>query len=351
MNHSRRISSDLADPHFQKKISLKPFTTFGVEAIAEQFVEVATVGQLRWVLRLAGSLPVHILGGGSNILITHPEVHGLIVRIGIKGIVLEKKFSHHVWVSAGAGENWHDLVTWALHNNLGGIENLSLIPGTCGAAPIQNIGAYGIELQDVFLKLEAIHLRTGARRIFYRRDCAFGYRDSLFKKELKNQYCITRIWLKLQLPPHRIHLKYGDIKRELAKENILNPGIHDVSKAVIAIRSSKLPDPAKVGNAGSFFKNPVIKTSQWTQLKKDFPDMPAYQVDDSHVKVPAGWLIERLGWKGKIFGQTGSYSTQALVLVNYGNASGSEILHLAKEIMRSVKNTFEIDLQPEVNFW
>jgi UDP-N-acetylmuramate dehydrogenase len=334
-----------------KNVSLRPYNTFGIEATAGNFATFENIEQLKELLRQNKSQPLHILGGGSNILLTQPQIEGLVIRNLIKGIEIDSIFEKHVWVAIGAGELWHDLVQWCLEHQLGGIENLSLIPGTVGAAPMQNIGAYGVELKDVFIKLEAIHLTTGKRRIFYHRDCQFGYRESIFKTKLKNQYCITKVWLKLQKPPHQVKVQYGDIQKMLQEKGITKPGIRDISQTVIAIRQSKLPDPAILGNAGSFFKNPVIPLSHFTELKLTFPEMPSYPVDENSVKIPAGWLIEKTGWKGKVVGNTGSHARQALVLVNYGQATGTEIHALALRIIADVNATFGIILQPEVNLW
>lgn len=337
--------------HITTNVSLRPYNTFGIEAKAGYFADFENILQLKSLLRQYKSVPLHIFGGGSNILLTKPEIEGLVIRNRITGIEIEKHFKHHVRIVAGAGELWHDLVLWSLEHQLGGIENLSLIPGTVGAAPMQNIGAYGVELKDVFIKLEAIHLITGKRKIFFHRDCQFGYRESIFKTKLKNQYCITRFWLKLQKPPHQVKVGYGDIQKMLLEKGISQPTIRDISATVIAIRQSKLPDPAILGNAGSFFKNPVIPLSQFTELKSAFPEIPSYPVDDNSVKVPAGWLIEKTGWKGKVVGNTGSHARQALVLVNYGQATGTEIHALALRIIADVNSTFGISLQPEVNLW
>lgn len=347
-NSDNKITAEVA---VQKNQTLKPYNTFGLEAFADHFASFESIAQLKYLLKNNRYEPIHILGGGSNILLTRNNIEGLVIRNCIKGIQIEKSFQYHVRVAIGAGEKWHSVVTWALDNNLGGIENLSLIPGTVGAAPMQNIGAYGVELKDVFLKLEAVHLSTGKTRIFNNLACQFGYRESIFKKELKNQYCITKVWLKLQKPPHQVKMHYGDIQEVLKKEGVIHPGIKDISKAVISIRQSKLPDPAELGNAGSFFKNPVILISKYEKIKAKYPDLPSYPVDETQVKVPAGWLIESTGWKGKVVGYTGSHARQALVLVNYGNAQGNEIFDLALRIIASVKSTFDIDLQPEVNLW
>jgi UDP-N-acetylmuramate dehydrogenase len=264
------------------------------------------------------------------------------------GQELSRRFSKSVYVRAGGGENWHDFVLWTIQNGWGGLENLSLIPGTVGAAPIQNIGAYGVELRDVFHQLKALDLQTGKLKTFRHKDCQFGYRDSIFKRELRGRYFITEVTFKLSLFP-KLNISYGAIRQELAAKNITNPGIRDVSNAVIAIRSSKLPDPAKIGNSGSFFKNPEFSNRVFTKIQKLYPDMPFYPVSEERTKIPAGWLIEQCGWKGKRVGETGCHKDQALVLVNYGKASGLEVWQHAVRVMESVKERFGISLEPEVN--
>ena len=255
-----------------------------------------------------------------------------------------------VHAKAGAGENWHEFVLWTLAQGLSGVENLSLIPGTVGAAPIQNIGAYGVELSEVFLKLEAINLNNGVLHTFRAKDCKFGYRDSIFKKALKGKFCITQVYFRLSTHA-QLRLEYGAIQRTLAEQQITQPTPRDLSKAVVAIRSAKLPDPATLGNAGSFFKNPTIDTAHFARLQNQYPNMPNYPQGDQRIKVPAGWLIEQCGWKGKRVGETGSYEKQALVLVNYGAATGAEILALSEAIQQSVAEKFEIQLEREVNLW
>lgn len=331
----------------EKNHSLQLLNTFGIEAKSEYFVAVKTLADLQEALAL-NIRPVFILGGGSNILLTK-DVAGLVIKNEIDGHEVEFFDGGSVVVSCGGGENWHQFVLWTLAQNFGGLENLSLIPGTVGAAPIQNIGAYGVELKDVFEKLEAIQLDTGETTMFSRDECAFGYRDSIFKKERKGKYLISRVWFRLTAKNHTLKLDYGDIRRTLLEMNIETPTIQDVSRAVIAIRRSKLPDPAELGNAGSFFKNPEIEQSQFDNLSKKYPAMPHFPLPNQMVKIPAGWLIEQCGWKGKIVGNTGSHARQALVLVNYGNATGAEIWRLANEIRQSVFEKFGVTIIPEVN--
>ncbi len=332
----------------KRNFSLKNLNTFGIGARAGQFVAVSTVDELRQALSQNIS-PVHILGGGSNILLTG-DLPGLVIKNETGGIEIVSEDAEGSIVAAGGGVNWHQLVLWAIDRNLGGIENLSLIPGCAGAAPIQNIGAYGVELKDVFHHLEAVELATGEPHIFNHGECRFGYRDSVFKNEFKGKFCITKIFLRLSKKPV-LNTSYGDIARTLAESGIEKPTIRDVSNAVIHIRQSKLPDPAEIGNAGSFFKNPEIEAAQFQRLQAEFPNIVHYDLPDGRVKIPAGWLIEQDGWKGKRFGDAGCHARQALVLVNYGGASGAEILDLAKKIQASVEEKFGICLTPEVNVW
>lgn len=332
--------------NYEKDKSLQSFNTFGIDVKAESFVEVQSVEELQNVL-LENKKPVFILGGGSNLLLTK-KVKGLVIHNSIFGKKVERDFPKSVYVSAGGGENWHEFVLWAIKKGLGGIENLSLIPGRVGASPIQNIGAYGVELKDVFHKLEAVELATGKIHVFRKKDCHFGYRESIFKKKLKGQFCITKVYFKLSKNP-KLHLNYGAIKQQLEAKKITIPTIKDISKAVIKIRSSKLPDPAELGNSGSFFKNPEISKRQFKQLQKLFPQIVFYPLENGKIKVPAGWLIEQCGWKGKRVGNTGSHAKQALVLVNYGNATGKEVYQLAMKIIDSVEQKFGIKLSAEVN--
>ena len=288
-----------------------------------------------------------VLGGGSNVLFTRNWL-GLVAHMCIHGVEVVSESEDLVQVSVGAGENWHQLVQWAVENGYGGIENLSLIPGTVGAAPMQNIGAYGVELKDVFHSLEAMDLKTGKVVRFFKEDCSFGYRYSIFKGEQKGKFVITRVNLTLSKQPE-VNTTYGAILQTLQEMNVSQPSIRDVSEAVIQIRQSKLPDPLEIGNAGSFFKNPVIEKAHYEALEALHPQIPHYTVSDDEEKIPAGWLIEKCGWKGYREGEIGVHDKQALVLVNHGMARGMDIRKLAMAIMRSVKKEFQIDLEPEVN--
>lgn len=332
----------------QHQFSLREYNTFGIEANARHFVEARTVEELREVLRLQGYPDKIVLGGGSNMLITG-DLDALVVYINLKGKEVVFEDEDHVVIKAMAGENWHNLVLWTLENGFGGLENLSLIPGNTGTAPIQNIGAYGVELKDVFESCEAIELSSLRLVSFSREDCRFGYRDSFFKNEGKGKYILTSVSMKLTKRRHVLHTTYGDIGAELQRKDIQNPTIRDVSAAVVAIRQSKLPDPKELGNSGSFFKNPVLNGSDFEDFHQKHPDAPFYKVSDHSYKVPAGWLIERSGFKGKRFGDAGVHARQALVLVNYGNATGREILELARKIQDEVHRRFHIEITPEVN--
>ncbi|MFK8103887.1 MAG: UDP-N-acetylmuramate dehydrogenase [Saprospiraceae bacterium] len=328
--------------------SLKKYNSFGIEAKAKSFVNIEKEASLQTVIATT-SEPIFILGGGSNILLCQ-DVDGLVLKNNIKGKKLLRSFKHQVHVAVGGGENWHEFVRWCIDQNYGGVENLSLIPGTVGAAPIQNIGAYGVELKDIFVRLEAIELKTGERHIFRLADCAFGYRDSVFKRQYKGKYCITKVVFRLSKTA-KVNVSYGAIQATLTNMGVTQPDIRAISDAVIHIRQSKLPDPAVLGNAGSFFKNPVLSKNQFERLQTAFPSVVYYDLPDGTVKVPAGWLIEQSGWKGKRVGNTGSHKNQALVLVNYGNATGKEIYTLAMDIIASVKQKFGVQLTPEVNIW
>ena len=290
--------------------------------------------------------PYLVLGGGSNLLFTK-DYKGLVLHNKIQGIDCVKEDEKSVLLRIWGGVVWHELVLWALEKGYGGIENLSLIPGSVGAAPVQNIGAYGVEIKDVFDRLEAVHLQTGKIETFSKKACDFGYRDSVFKRELKGQYCICRVWLRLSKKA-RINTSYGVINDVLAQTDLPHT-IQSVSKAVIQIRQRKLPDPAILGNSGSFFKNPIIPLSKFSTLKLQFPDMPFYPMGDKSVKLAAGWIIDKLGWKGYRKGDAGVHRHQALVLVNYGNAKGMEIWNLAKAIQASVFDVFGVVLETEVN--
>lgn len=332
----------------QQHVSLKKFNTFGIDREAKIYVKVNNLIELKSALQSFQKDSIFILGGGSNMLlrntITEPVIH-----INLKGVQVIKEESDWAIVEAQAGENWHEFVLWCLDRNFGGIENLSLIPGNVGAAPIQNIGAYGVELKDSFISCTAIHTKTQKEKVFSKTDCNFGYRESVFKNELKGQYIITSIQLKLSKQNHNLQIGYGAIKSQLLKDKISNPTIKDVSNAVIAIRKQKLPDPKEIGNSGSFFKNPVISKSNFDELKSQFPDVPSYTISKNEIKIPAGWLIETAGFKGKRFGNYGVHKNQALVLVNYGGATGGEIYELALLIQKTVMRLFNIPIEMEVN--
>lgn len=319
-----------------------------MDVVAAAFCEVKSLAELKQCLLENPHDQYMFLGGGSNVLFCK-NYDGLIIRNHIKGIHIEKEDEQFVYLKAYSGEVWHDLVMYCVDRNWGGIENLSLIPGTVGAAPMQNIGAYGVELEKCFVELEALNLETLELQIFDKQQCQFGYRESVFKRHLKGQYFIYSVTLKLDKHPVS-NIEYGDIKQILLEKGTApeTASIKEVSDAIIAIRSSKLPDPKLLGNSGSFFKNPVISVDQFEKLKSDFPEIK-YFPQDNGIKVPAAWLIEQCGWKGKRVGETGSHAKQALVLVNYGRAKGEEIYNLALEIIQSVKEKFGIELEPEVN--
>ena len=325
---------------------LKDLNTFGVRVSSNYFTTVRSSDQLKEVLNsdIARNHPLLIMGGGSNILFTG-AFPGLIILNQFLGLEIIDEGDDTALVSAGGGEIWQDLVNFALQNNLGGLENLSLIPGSVGAAPIQNIGAYGVELKEVMESLTAIELATGEERIFTNAECNFGYRNSIFKNELKDKYFITGVCLRLSKNP-KLNTSYGAINAFLERNSVENPTINDVSKAVIEIRQSKLPDPAEIGNAGSFFKNPVVDKIDYEGLKLVFSEIPGY-VNGELVKIPAAWLIEQCGWKGKKFGDIGVHDKQPLVLVNYGEGSGMEIKNLAEKIRLSVTEKFGVDLEVE----
>ncbi|MBO6879023.1 UDP-N-acetylmuramate dehydrogenase [Winogradskyella sp.] len=332
----------------EKNVSLKPFNTFGIDAKATSYCNISTVEELKSILEQQYQNPFFILGGGSNMLLTK-DIEALVLHINLKGITVESETDDKVIVKAMAGENWHDFVLWCLDHNYGGIENLSLIPGNVGTAPIQNIGAYGVELKDVFVSCEAMHVESQTLKTFTKEDCKFDYRESIFKQELKGKYIITSVNFELSKTSHKLHMDYGAIKDQLKLSGVTNPTISDVSEAVIAIRQSKLPDPKEIGNSGSFFKNPIISKAQFQKLKKNFPEVPSYKVSDESIKVPAGWLIEKAGFKGKRFNNYGVHNKQALVLVNYGNAKGSDIYDMALLIKKTIKRIFDITIETEVN--
>ncbi len=332
----------------QENIALKNFNTFGVEANARYFVEInkkEDLAELFMDPQWKASKTL-VLGGGSNLLLLN-DFDGLVIRINIRGI--EHRISHDdVFIEAGAGEVWNDLVNFCVARGYAGMENLSLIPGSVGASPIQNIGAYGVELKDVFHTCDAFELATGNFRTFTKADCNFGYRESIFKTGSQGRYIIVSVKFHLSLTPN-FNLSYGAIGQELARRGIKSPTIKDVSMVVANIRVSKLPDPSTIGNAGSFFKNPVINSEAFSALRLKFPDIVNYPAENGEVKLAAGWLIEQCGWKGKVVGHTGTWKNQALVLVNNGGSTGKEVYTLSSQIIDSVYTKFGVTLQREVN--
>lgn len=330
-------------------VDLAPYNTLGISARARYFASVGTEKQLKEILRhpKTDGLKIMVLGGGSNVLFTD-NFDGLVLHVEIEGREVINETDEHIWLKVGAGENWHKTVRYCVEKGWGGIENLSLIPGTVGAAPIQNIGAYGVEIQDVFEWLEAVDIEGREVRRYEKKHCEFGYRDSIFKGGLKGVVIVTTVVLKLSKNPE-LNMSYGAIQAEIESREISTPTIRDISDIVIDIRNSKLPNPKTLGNAGSFFKNPIVSDEIYQIIKEEYPQAPGYDMGNQKTKVPAGWLIEETGWKGKVVGNTGTYKQQALVIVNHGGASGSEILSLAKQIKESVKEKFGIPLVPEVN--
>ena len=332
--------------------SLRKLNTFQIDVQAACFCEVTSIDELKEALdyQKKQDLPLLILGSGSNILFTK-DFNGLVVKINLKGTKKVKNDATHIYIRVGAGEIWHDFVKFCIANNYAGVENLSLIYGTVGAAPMQNIGAYGVEIKDIFEDLEALNIETGEIRTFNKEECKFGYRESVFKNELKGQYIITSVTFRLgnKTKKPKLSVAYGDIQKTLLEMRIPAPTIADVSNAVINIRTSKLPIPAQIGNAGSFFKNPTIKKKAFDKLKKKFENMPSFPVDEDNVKIPAGWLIEQCELKGLRVGEAGVHAKQALVLVNYGKAKGQEIKDLADKVQETVKEKFGITLSMEVN--
>lgn len=332
----------------QENASLLPYNTFGIDAKARFMIEVNSIDALKAIVanEQFHNLPRLIIGGGSNVLLTQ-DFDGLVILNSIRGIDVLLENEAEVVLEVGAGEVWHELVMHCVENGWGGIENLSLIPGSVGAAPMQNIGAYGVEINDVFEQLSALNLSTQQVEVFTNEECQFGYRESIFKRELKGQHMIMSIRLRLSKNP-TVNTRYGAIEAELKAAGISSPTIKDVSTAVIKIRKSKLPDPAELGNAGSFFKNPIVDESTFEAIKTRYPEVPNYQAPNG-IKLAAGWLVEQCGWKGKRIGNCGSHAKQALVIVNYGGSTGSEIFDLSEQIMQSVRSEFGIQLEREVN--
>jgi UDP-N-acetylmuramate dehydrogenase len=337
--------------NISENVSLKPYNTFGIDALARYFVTISTLEQLKELLEqdLLKKMPLLILGGGSNVLFAG-NFEGIVVRIANKGIDVIKDDEEEAIIRVSAGENWHEFVLWCINRGLGGVENLSLIPGNVGSCPIQNIGAYGVEVKECIHSLSAFHLDSGEQFELRKEDCLFGYRNSIFKNELKGKVIIWNVTFRLSRKSE-LHLKYGAIQQELDFMGISDPGIKDISEAVCHIRQSKLPDPALIGNAGSFFKNPSVNADQAAALKKSFPGISMYSLPDGNIKLAAGWMIEQCGWKGYRNGDSGVHPKQALVLVNYGNATGSELIELAGRIQESVFEKFGVRIEMEVNVY
>ncbi len=331
-------------------ISLQPYNTFGLDVLGQYLAIIQNTEDIEEVFNTPrlNPLPKVVLGSGSNILLTGNQ-RKVFLKVEIDGISVIEDHSDHVIVEIGAGVIWHQFVLWCIEHDLGGTENLSLIPGTLGAAPIQNIGAYGVELKEIFYSLDALNIKTGDVRTFYLDDCQFGYRYSIFKGQLKGKFIITKVRLRLTKRSHRFNVSYGNLKSTLEAAGIEQLSIAAISEAVIQIRQNKLPDPAEIGNAGSFFKNPMVETPLKEALEEIYPDMPSFKVNNDWCKIPAAWLIQQCGWKGKRRGDIGVHERQPLVLVNYGGGSGKELLKLSRDIQGSVSKTFGIDLEPEVN--
>lgn len=330
----------------KENYSLKKYNSFNIDVVAKEFIQINSVKELIDLQKNSKNKNKLFIGGGSNILFTN-NFEGLVVHINLKGISVKKMNENFSEIKVMSGENWNELVNWCIENNLGGLENLSLIPGNVGAAPIQNIGAYGVELKDVFISCEVYDLNAEKLNIYNLNDCKFGYRDSIFKKN-KNLIVVS-VKMKLSSKNHKINSSYGGINDELKKLNIKEPTIKDISNVVCDIRNKKLPNPNKIGNAGSFFKNPIVNSKKINWLKENFNNIPFYKIDENSYKIPAAWLIETSGFKGKDFGNFGVHKTQPLVLVNYGKASGSDINKLSLSIKEVVNKLFKIELETEVN--
>ena len=327
--------------------SLKAYNTFGIDVAAEHLVSIESTSELVKTLAEINQKELLILGGGSNVLFMN-DIKGTVLLNKLEGISVVDENEGHVWVKAGGGVNWHEFVLHCIHQNWAGIENLSLIPGSVGAAPMQNIGAYGVEIKNVFHELEAVEISSGKIKTFSNKECQFGYRESVFKRALKGQYLISSVIFKLDKKP-TFKTSYGAITNELENMKVTELSIQAISDAVINIRQSKLPDPKVTGNAGSFFKNPVVPISLAENIKKEYPEAAAYPLDDNSMKLAAGWLIDKAGWKGKTYGNYGVHPKQALVLVNYGGATGQNIYDLSTEILTDIKSKFGVELEREVN--
>lgn len=334
----------------QSNHSLKKLNTFGIDVKAKSFVEATSLTDLIQLCKANRAEQLFFLGGGSNMLLTK-NIEKTVVKINLKGIEIVKENDDNVWIEVQAGENWHSFVLWCMENNYGGLENLSLIPGNVGTTPIQNIGAYGVELKDIMSSCKALEIKTQKEQEFTNETCKFDYRESVFKNELKNQHIITAVTFKLTKRNHALKTSYGAIQEELNQAGITAPTIQDVSKAVINIRNNKLPNPAVLGNSGSFFKNPIISKEAFQTVQTSYPAIPHYEIDANHFKIPAGWLIEKAGFKGTRYGDAGVHDKQALVLVNHGKATGNEILKLAETIQKNIFELFQIKIEAEVNIF
>jgi UDP-N-acetylmuramate dehydrogenase len=334
----------------QENVELLPFNTFKIKAKARYFTTVQSVADVQELLKSSvyQNQKRLIIGGGSNILLTR-DFNGLVIKVNLTGIEIIEENDTHIILKVGSGETWHTFVMHCVNNNWGGIENLSLIPGTVGAAPMQNIGAYGIEVKEVIKKVEAVDLSTCEVKTFNNDECEFGYRESVFKQRLKEKYFISSVTLTLTKKNHHFNTSYGAIQTTLEAHGVTQLSVKEISNAVIEIRQQKLPNPKVVGNAGSFFKNPTITIQHYNELKNTYPTIPGYTIDNQYIKVPAGWLIEQCNWKGKTFDSIGVHPLQSLVLVNYGEGTGEKIWELATKILASVKEKFHVQLQPEVN--
>lgn len=335
-----------------KNTSLKEYNTFGIDVQALDILSITSVPDLQRIILDKEPSELFVIGGGSNMLLTK-DIDKYAIHINLKGYTVINKpcGENEILLNVSGGENWHDFVLYCIEKGYGGVENLSLIPGNVGTAPIQNIGAYGVELKDVFYECEAVSRIDGKLKTFSLKDCKFGYRDSIFKTELKDLYIITSVTFRLTTKDHQLQTAYGAIYDTLLEQGVTTPTIKDISDAVIKIRQAKLPDPKKIGNSGSFFKNPVISQNVFLELRKKHPEIPYYPIGSNQIKVPAGWLIEQAGFKGKRFGDAGVHDKQALVLVNHGNATGNEIWELALRIQKEVKTKFGLTITPEVNIF
>jgi len=331
----------------EEHISLKEFNSFGIDVKASQYIKITEDQSLVDLLKSKEYSNPFILSGGSNLLLTK-DLNRLVIHMCTKGIEIYDETSDEIIIKVKAGEIWHDFVQWCVDKNYAGLENLSLIPGFVGSAPIQNIGAYGVEQQDCFYACEVLDRTTITKTRLTKKDCEFGYRESIFKSKAKDRYIITAVYYQLKKTNHQLKTSYGAIEEQLTLKEISHPTIKDVANAVIAIRSEKLPDPKKIGNSGSFFKNPIISKASIEQLKKKYPLIPTYVVNENYVKVAAGWLIEQAGYKGKTKGNVGTHHKQALVLINHGNATGKELVDFSEEIITAIQTQFNITLEAEV---